>query len=192
MPILPKAISKKLLNATEKVKNYVESWDLDEDPKPNALPNLNTSPVSKVNETFTKIDNQLSDLIPPISKINVHSPPKVSIDPTSSIRNTSYLTSFTDSFVSNEHKGNLKLESIEKVLDETKCLPTTPLVNNLNTVCPLFTSDKLESPTFTVVSSSTQNDNNFYNASPHIVINEIHDKLNTSENFPKQSVDILN
>ena len=36
MPILPKAISKKLLNATEKVKNYVESWDLEDDSKPSA------------------------------------------------------------------------------------------------------------------------------------------------------------
>ena len=193
MPILPKALSKKLLNATEKVKNYVESWDLDEGPKPTAPPDLNSSSKTKVNESVSKYENQSSHFIPTDSQINVGNVQAANDSPSVNCISSDFdFTCLTDNVVSNKQKGNLNFDSFQKpVLDETKYLPTT-LFQNSNIVCSSFSYDVLKSSTLTDVSADLNNDNNFHNASPYILVNNSHDKLNTSENFSKQSVDILN
>ena len=131
MPILPKAISKKLLNATEKVKNYVESWDLDEGPKPIAPADLNSSSKSKVSESVTKYENQSSHFIPTDSQSNVGNVQAANDSPSlNCITSDLNFTCLTDNVVSNKQKGNLKLDSFEKqILDETEHLPTTLFQN---------------------------------------------------------------
>ena len=101
MPILPKAISKKLLNATEKVKNYVESWDLDESSKSNAPADLNSSLALKNSTSTTRNKSYSRNFVPPVCQINVSSFPQVTNDSPSLNSIASDLTCSTDDFLTN-------------------------------------------------------------------------------------------
>ena len=179
MPILPKAISKKLLNATEKVKNYVESWDLDEDHKPN--PPLNSFLTSTTKSSEIKFsessENQLNDLIPPT---NVCIAPQTSNYSTSFNSVTSDLTCSTNKPLSNAPRKNSTPQNLDKqVSDETKYI--THLVQNINPFLNTLSSEVLKPPSLTDVSSSLNNDNSFFNSNRHISINETTDKLHISD-----------
>ena len=157
MPILPKAISKKLLNATEKVKNYVESWDLDESPKSNAPADLNSSFAPKNSTSTTRNERYSINFVPPVCQINVSSIPQVTNDSTSLNSIASDLTHSTDDFLTNE---------------QSLAVSTTSLVQNFNAVPSPFSKNTLKSPTpsdGTVSVNNDANSNMVHNTNPPIL-----------------------